>query len=121
MKLIDRQFWIAWTMLLLLMIGCCLTEDSCIEDLLLLGGAYAMSLISTWFFHKLRPRAAFGNLTVMIVCNSILALNLVFNSRHGEGFTWWLYTLLFNTALSTALLITALIIRLRGFLSTESQ
>ena len=103
-------FWIAWGVLLVVMVGCCISEGWS-EDTALLGGAYALSLLSTWLCHRVRPRVAYGNLIVMIVCNAILAYNLVFNSRYGAGMTWWFYALLLNTIHSISLLIYTLVIR----------
>lgn len=93
MKLTDKRFWIAWGVLLVLLFGCCISEVWS-EDTALLGGAYALSLLSTCLCHRVRPGVAYGNLIVMIVCNAILAYNLVFNSRYGSGMTWWFYALL---------------------------
>lgn len=107
----DKRFWGAWGVLLILMAGCCISEGWS-EDTALLGGAYALSLLLTWLCHKARPRAAYGNLIVMIVYNAILAYNLVFNSRYGSGVTWWFYVLLLNTVHSIALLIYTFVIRL---------
>ena len=106
----NKQFWIAWVVLLVVMVGCCLSEGWS-EDTALLAGAYALSLLSTWLCHKVRPRVAYGNLIVMIVYNAILAYNLVFNSRYGGGMIWWFYALLLNTVHSIALLIYTLAIR----------
>ena len=115
MKLTDKQFWIAWGVLLVLMVGCCISEGWS-EDTTLLGGDYALSLLSTWVCHRIRPRVAYGNLIVMIVYNGILAYNLVFNSRYGAGMTWWFYALLLNTVHSIALLICTLVIRYKSTL-----
>ena len=104
MKLTDKRFWIAWGVLLVLMVGCCLSEGWS-EDIALLGGTYALSLLSAWLCHRIRQRVANGNLIVMIVYNAILAYNLVFNSRYGAGMTWWFYAVLLNTIHSLALLI----------------
>lgn len=68
MKLTDKRFWIAWGVLLVLLVGCCLSKGWR-EDTAMLGGAYALSLLSTWLCHKLRPRVAYGNLIVLIVYN----------------------------------------------------
>lgn len=103
MQLTDKRFWIAWGVLLVIMVGCCLSEGWSV-DTALLGGAYALSLLSTWLCHKIRPRVAYGNLIVMIVYNAILAYNIVFNSQYGGGMTWWFYALLLNTVHSIALL-----------------
>lgn len=105
----NKRFWIAWGVLLVLMARCCISEGWS-EDTALLGGAYALSLLSTWLCHRVRPKAAYGNLIVMIGYNAILAYNLVFNSRYGEGMTWWFYALLLNTVHSTSLLIYTLLI-----------
>ena len=110
MNLTDKRFWIWWGVLLVLSVGMCISEGWS-EDTALLGGAYALSLLSTWLCHKARPRVAYGNLIVMVVYNAILAYNLVFNSRYGEGMTWWFYALLLNTIHSIALLIHTLSIR----------
>lgn len=111
MKLTDKRFFrIAWGVLLVVMVGCCISEGWS-EDTALLGGAYALSLLSTWLCHRVRPRVAYGNLIVMIVYNAILAYNLVFNSRYGAGMTWWFYALLLNTIHSISLLIYTLVIR----------
>lgn len=110
MKLTDKRFWLGWGVLLVLMVGCCISEGWS-EDTALLGGAYALSLLSTWLCHKARPRVAHGNLIVMIVYNAILAYNLVLNSQYGAGMTWWFYALLLNTVHSIALLIYTLSIR----------
>lgn len=103
MKLTDKRFWIAWGVLLVVMVGCCISEGWS-EDTALLGGAYALSLLSVWLCHRVRQRVASGNLIVMIVSNTILACNLVFNPQYGAGMTWWLYALLLNTIHSIALL-----------------
>lgn len=71
-------FWIAWGVLLVVMVG---ISEGWSEDTALLGGTYALSLLSAWLCHRVRPRVAYGNLIVMIVYNAILAYNLVFNSR----------------------------------------
>lgn len=110
MKLTDKRFWIAWGVLLVVMIGCCIS-DGWSEDTALLGGTYALSLLSTWLCYRVRPRVAYGNLIAMIVYNAILAYNLVFNSRYGAGMTWWFYALLLNTIHSISLLIYTLVIR----------
>lgn len=108
MKLNDKQFWIAWGVLLIVMVGCCISE-SLSEDTAMLGGAYALSLLSAWVCHRVRARVAYGNLIAMVVYNAILAYNLVFNSRYGAGMTWWFYALLLNTVHSTSLLIYTLL------------
>lgn len=108
MNLTDKLFWIAWGVLLVLMAGCCISESWC-EDTAMLGGAYALSLLSTWLCHRIRPRAAYGNLIVMIVYDSLLAYNLAYNSRYGSGMAWWFCALLLNTVHSTALLIYTLL------------
>lgn len=74
MKLIDKRFGIAWLVLLLLVIVSCIAEGWS-EDTALLGGAYALSLLSTWLCHRVRPRVAYGNLIVMIAYNAILSYN----------------------------------------------
>lgn len=113
MKLTDKRFWITWGAMLVIMVGCCLSEGWS-EDTALLGGAYGLSLLSVWVFHRGRPRVAYGNLIVMFVYNVILAYNLVFNTRYGAGMTWWFYTLLLNTIHSIALLIYTLVIRYKS-------
>lgn len=110
MKLTDKRFWITWVVLLVIMVGCCISEGWS-EDMALLGGAYALSLLSTCLCHKARPRVAYGNLIAMIVYNAILAYNIVFNSQYGSGMTWWFYALLLNTIHSIALLGYSFIIR----------
>ena len=110
MKLTDKRFWIAWGVMLVIIVGCCLSEVWG-EDTALLGGTYALSLLSTSLCHKARPRVAYGNLIVMIVYNAILAYNLVFNSRYGAGMTWWFYAVLLNAIHSIALLGYSFIIR----------
>ncbi len=106
-------FWIAWSVMLVIMVGCCISEGWS-EDTALLGGAYALSLLSTWLCHRVRPRVAYGNLIVMIVYNAILAYNLAFNSRYGAGMTWWFFALMLNAAHSTALLIYSIILRIKS-------
>lgn len=110
MKLTDKRFWIAWLVLLLLAIVCCMA-GGLNEDTALLGAAYMLSLLSTWLCHRVRPRAALGNLTVMFAYNAVLSYNLVFNSRYGAGLTWWFFILLLNTIHSIGLLIYTSIIR----------
>ena len=110
MKLTDKRFWIAWLVLLLLAIVSCMTGGWS-EDTALLGLAYALSLLSTWLCHMVRPGSASGNLIVMIVYNVILSCNLIFNSRYGAGLTWWFFALLLNAIHSIGLLIYTLIIR----------
>lgn len=101
-------FWILWGVLLVVMVGCCIFEGWS-EDTALLGGTYALSLLSTWLCHKVRPITAFGNLIVMVVYNAILSYNLVFNSQYGAGLTWWFFALLLNTIHSIVLIIVAII------------
>lgn len=112
MKLPDKRFWIAWLVLLLMAIVCCMAEGW-IEDTALLGGAYALSLLSTWLCHKAKPKAAFVNLIVMIAYNAILSFNLVFNSQYGAGLTWWFLVLLLNTVHSLSLLLYTFVIRFK--------
>ena len=107
MKLTDKRFWIAWGVILLIMAGCCLSEGWR-EDTILLGVAYALSLLSTWLCHRIRPRVAYANLIVMIVYNAILAYNLTFHSQYGAGLTWWFYALLLNTVHSIALFVSVI-------------
>lgn len=104
----DKRFWIAWLVLLLMSIVSCMAEGWS-EDTALLGAAYALSLLSAWLCHRVRPRVALGNLIVMIAYNAILSYNLVFNSHYGAGLTWWLFILLLNTIHSICLLIFILI------------
>ena len=108
MKLTDKRFWIAWLVLLLLVIVSCIAEGWS-EDIALLGAAYALSLLSTWLCHKAKPKAAFVNLIVMIAYNAILSYNLVFNSQYGAGLTWWFFALLLNTIHSISLMIFVLL------------
>ena len=95
------------------MVGCCISEGWS-EDTVMLGGAYALSLLSTCLCHRVRPRTAFVNLIVMIAYNAILSYNLVFNSQYGAGLTWWFLALLLNTLQSLPLLGYFLIIRFRN-------
>ena len=104
MRLTDNRFWIAWLVLFFLAIVSC-TAEGWNEDMALLGAAYALSLLSTWLCHRVRPRAALGNMIVMIAYNAILSYNLVFNSRYGAGLTWWFYALLLNIIHSIAVLL----------------
>lgn len=104
MKLTDKRFWIAWLVFLLLAIVCCMAEGWN-EDTALLGAAYALSLLSTWLCHRVRPRVAFGNLIVMIAYNAVLSYNLVFNSLYGAGLTWWFFALLLNAVHSLVMLV----------------
>lgn len=110
MKLTDNRFWIVWLVLLILAIVSCMA-GGWNEDTALLGAAYTLSLLSAWLCHRVRPRAALGNLIVMIAYNAILSCNLVFNSRDGAGLTWWFFILLLNTIHSIGLLIYTSIIR----------
>ena len=110
MKLTDKRFWIVWLVLLLLVIVSCITEGWN-EDTALLGAAYALSLLSAWLCHRVRPRVAFGNLIVMFAYNAVLSYNLVFNSIYGAGLTWWFFILLLNTIYSIGLLIYTSIMR----------
>lgn len=110
MKPTDKRFWIAWLVFLLLAIVSCMA-GGWNEDTALLGAAYMLSLLSTWLCYRVRPRAALGNLIVMIAYNAILSYNLVFNSHYGAGLTWWFFVLFMNTIHSICLLIYILIIR----------
>lgn len=107
-KLPNKRFWIAWLVLLLLVIVSCIAEGWS-EDIALLGAAYALSLLSTWLCHKAKPKAAFVNLIVMIAYNAILSYNLVFHSQYGAGLTWWFFALLLNTIHSIGLMIFVLL------------
>ena len=110
MKLTDKRFWTEWFVFLLLAIVSCMAEGWS-EDTALLGAAYTLSLLSAWLCHRVRPRAALGNLIEMIAYNAILSYNLVFNSRDGAGLIWWFFILLLNTIHSIGLLIYTSIIR----------
>lgn len=100
----NKRFWIAWLVLLILAIVSCMAGGWS-EDTALLGVVYALSLLSTWLCHRVRLKAAFGNLIVMIAYDAILGYNLVFNSHYGAGLTWWFYLLLLNGVHSIVLLI----------------
>lgn len=113
MKLTDKRFWIPWAALLLLLTGSCLYQG-CSEDTLLLGIAYALSLILVCLCHKAGLKAAFKNLILMIAYNAILSYNLAFNSQYGAGLTWLVLALLFNTTQSTALLIYYILARYKA-------
>lgn len=104
MKPVYRIFWIAWLVFLILAIVSSLAEGWN-EDTALLGAAYALSLLSTWLCHRVRPRAALGNLIVMIAYNAVLSYNLFFNSRYGAGLTWWFFALLLNAVHSLVMLV----------------
>lgn len=103
MKPVYRIFWIAWLLLFILAIVSCMA-GGWNEDTALLGAAYALSLLSAWLCHRIRPRVAFGNLIVMLAYNAILSYNLVFNSRYGAGLTWWFFALLLNAVHSLVML-----------------
>lgn len=113
MKLTDKKFWIAWLIFFLLAIACCIAVGWS-EDSALLDTAYALSLLSTWFCHKVRPKVAFGNLIVMIAYNTILSYNLVFNSQYGAGLTWWLIALMLNAIHSIALQVYFVVARCKS-------
>ena len=68
MRLTDKRFWIVWLVLLILAIVSCMA-GGWNEDSALLGSAYALSVLSTWLCHKVRPKTAFVNLIVMTVYN----------------------------------------------------
>lgn len=104
MKLTDKRFWIAWLVLLILAFVSCMA-GGWNEDTALLGAAYALSLLSAWLCHRIRPRVAFCNLIVMIAYNAILSYNLFFNSRYGAGLTWWFFALLLNAVHSLVMLV----------------
>lgn len=108
MNLTDKQFWIVWAGLAVLMVVV-MVRCSWNEDTVLLGIAYALSLLSTWLCHRIRPMAAFGNLLVMLIYNAILGYNLIFNSYGGSGFTWWFYLLILNGIHSIGLIIFTII------------
>lgn len=114
MKLTDKRFfWIAWGVLLVLMVGCYISEGWSEDTALLGGGGYALSLLSTWLCHRVRPRTAFGNLIIMTIYNAILSCNLAFNSQYGAGLTWWFFALLLNTVHSLSLLLYTFVIRFK--------
>ena len=104
MKLTDKRFWIAWAALAVLM-AVITAQCSWNEDTKILCIVYALSLLSIWLCHKVKPRVAFGNLSVMIAYNTILAYNMAFNSRYGSGMTWRFYALLLNIVHSISLLV----------------
>lgn len=71
----DKAFLTVWGLVPLLMVGCCLSEGWR-EDTALLGGSYALSLLSAWLCHRVRPRVAYGNLIVMVVYNAMFKRDL---------------------------------------------
>lgn len=71
----DKTFLKVWRLMLLLMVGSCLSEGWR-EDTALLGGSYALSLLSAWLCHRVRPRVAYGNLIVMVVYNAMFKREL---------------------------------------------
>ncbi len=108
MKPIDKRFRIVWTALaglMMIVIAYC----SWNEDTAILGIAFALSLLSTWLCHRIRPKAALSNLLVMLLYNAILGYNLIFNSCGGTGFTWWFYLLVLNAIHSIGLIVFAII------------
>lgn len=105
MKLTDKQFWAAWAILFLLMIVNCVI-NSRNEDTTLMGIAFALSLCSIWLCHiKVNHRAAFGNLIIMIIYNTVLGYNLIFNSQYGVGLVWLFFILILNTVHSIILFV----------------
>lgn len=104
MKVTDKRFWIVWVALAVLKVVV-MAQCNWNEDTMILGIAYVMSLLSTWFCLRIRPMAAFGNLLIMLLYNAILGCNLIFNSQGGAGFTWWFYLLILNGLHSIGLLI----------------
>jgi len=104
MKQTDKRFWITWGGLALLM-AVVMAQCSWNEDTVILSISYALSLLSTWLCHRIRPKTTFGNLLVMFLYNAILGYNLIFNSHGGAGFTWWFYLLLINSVQSIGLFI----------------
>lgn len=109
MKQTNKPFLIAWAILLLLMIVSCIVTGWN-EDAILAGIAFALSLCSTWLCHiRGSHKTALGNLIAMIVYNSILCYNLIFNSQYGAGLTWWFFMLVLNTVHSTALFVLVIV------------
>lgn len=104
MKPTDKRFWIVWAALAVLMVVV-IAFCSWNEDTIILGIVYALSLLSTYLCHRIRPKAALGNLFMMLIYNAILVYNLIFNSYVGAGFTWWFYLLILNGLHSIVLLI----------------
>lgn len=104
MQLTDKRFWLALAALGMLMVVV-MAQCSWNEDTIILGIAYALSLLSTYLCHRIRPKAAFGNLLVMLLYNAILGYNLISNSQGAAGFTWWFYLLLLDGIHSIGLLI----------------
>lgn len=103
-KLTEIGFWTIWIVLLLLVIGCCLTMNWNV-DMALLSVAYALSMISTLLCHRIKPEVAFDNLIIMTIYNAVLTYNLTFHCQYGEGFTWYFLALLLNSIHSITLLI----------------
>lgn len=73
MKLTNKRFWIVWLVLLILAIVSCMA-GGWNEDTALLGAAYTLSLLSAWLCHRIRPRAALGNMIVIIAYNAYPAI-----------------------------------------------
>lgn len=108
MNVTDKQIWIVWAALEVLMVVV-IAFCGWNEDTVLLGIAYALSLLSTLLCHRIRPKAAFGNLLIMLLYNAILGYSLIFNNQGGEGFTWWFYLILLNGIHSIGLIIFTII------------
>ena len=104
MKSIDKQFWIEWTMFLLLSTATSLSLGRN-ADTAALCGAYALSLAATAVCLRTNPREALYNIVVMLLYNAPLSYCLLFMGHGGAGLTWWFLTLLLNALHSITILI----------------
>lgn len=112
MKLITRLFYIAWgTLLVLGICGVLITTAADIEEAVMLGIAYLLSLTSSRLCFRKKPKTALGNLIAMVLYNALLVYNFEFNSQYGAGLLWWFYILILNTLHSLFLLLYILAVR----------
>ena len=112
MKLITKLFYIVWgTLLVLGICGVLITTAADIEEAVMLGIAYLLSLTSSRLCLRKKPKTALGNLIAMVLYNALLVYNFEFNSQYGAGLVWWFYILILNTLHSLFLLFYILAVR----------
>jgi|AATA01.1.fsa_nt_gi predicted neutral ceramidase superfamily lipid hydrolase len=100
----NKVFWITYAVAVILDAIICVGLPFN-EDNLILIAAMLLLLVTITIYHCNSKRVSFVNLIIMIAYSALLGYNLLFNSEHGAGFTWWFYLLMLSLVQFVTLVI----------------